>query len=152
MADKEYLKNLYKDEYKRDEYPTSTSWGLSEENNVGVDKELLQNEELYKVPTEGTIYNAKDYNVTLTGDNNAGNLTILLNSLVDVEGVKIIKFEKGTYYMSSTILANNLNNVYLVGEEGTKFVYTPFTLIRELLGEEKLVEGVMIAPLEFFFT
>lgn len=124
VADKEYLKNLYKDEYKRDEYPTSTSWGLSEENNAGVDKELLQNEELYKVPTEGTIYNAKDYNVTLTGDNNAGNLTILLNSLVDVEGVKIIKFEKGTYYMSSTILANNLNNVYLVGEEGTKFVYT----------------------------
>ena len=124
VTDKEYIKSLYQDEYNHDLYPTSKGWGLSELDNVGVNYDKLNNEELYKVPNKGKIYNAKDYKITFNSENNAGNLTLLLNELANVDGVKIIKFESGTYYMNSTILANNVSNVYLVGNKDTKFIYT----------------------------
>lgn len=99
------------------------SLGLSNSNEVGVNENKLHNEELYPVPSEAKVYKASDYNITKDGINNAGNLTNLINSLVDVEGVKVIEFEDETYKFSNSITINKVNDLYLVGKENTKFVY-----------------------------
>ena len=91
------------------------SLGLIDSNEVGVNENKLYNEELYPVPSEAKVYKASDYNITKDGINNAGNLTNLINSLVDVEGVKVIEFEDETYKFSNSISINKVNDLYLVG-------------------------------------
>lgn len=125
VSDKEFISDLKKDEYKIDAYPT-TSWGVNEANNVGVDKDKLVNEERYPVPSEGvTTYLAEDYGITPEGDNNAGRLTNLLNSLVDVEGTKVIRLkDNATYYFSNSVNATNVSDCYITGGTNTKCIYT----------------------------
>lgn len=124
VSDKEYISSLKKDEYKVDANPT-TSWGVSEASNIGLDKEKLFSEERYPVPKEGTIYLAEDYGVTPDGENNAGKLTVLLSSLANVSGNKIIRLkDNATYYFSNSVSATNLSDIYITGGENTKCIYT----------------------------
>ncbi len=125
VSDKQFLENLHKDVYSTGEYPTSEGWALSDAGNVGVNKERLENESLYPVPNENvTTYLASDAGISENGSNNAGKLTNLINSLADVEGTKVIKFQKGTYYFGNSISGQGVKDCYLVGEEGTKFIFT----------------------------
>lgn len=124
VSDKEYISSLKKDEYKVDANPT-TSWGVSEASDIGLDKEKLSNEERYPVPEEGTIYLAEDYGITADGENNAGKMTVLLSSLANVSGTKIIRLKDNTtYYFSNSVSATNLSDVYITGGENTKCIYT----------------------------
>lgn len=125
VSDKQFLENLHKDVYSSGEYPTSEGWALSDAGNVGVNKERLENETLYPVPTENvTTYLASEAGIVEDGTNNAGKLTNLINSLTDKEGTKVIRFQKGTYYFGNSITGTNVKDCYLVGEEGTKFIFT----------------------------
>lgn len=124
VSDKEYISSLKKDEYKVDANPT-TSWGVSEASNIGLDKEKLSSEERYPVPEEGTIYLAEDYGITADGENNAGKMTVLLSSLANVSGTKIIRLKDNTtYYFSNSVSATNLSDIYITGGENTKCIYT----------------------------
>lgn len=124
VSDKEYISSLKKDEYKVDANPT-TSWGVSEASDIGLDKEKLSNEERYPVPEEGTIYLAEDYGITADGENSAGKMTVLLSSLANVSGTKIIRLKDNTtYYFSNSVSATNLSDVYITGGENTKCIYT----------------------------
>ncbi len=125
VSDKQFLENLHKDVYSSGEYPTSEGWALSDAGNVGVNKERLENETLYPVPTENvTTYLASEAGIVEDGTNNAGKLTNLINSLADKDGTKVIRFQKGTYYFGNSITGTNVKDCYLVGEEGTKFIFT----------------------------
>lgn len=125
VSDKQFLDNLHKDVYSTGEYPTSDDWGLSDAGNVGVNKERLEDEILYPVPTENvTTYLASEAGISENGSNNAGKLTNLINSLANVEGTKVIKFQKGTYYFGNSISGTGIKDCYLAGEEGTKFIFT----------------------------
>ena len=96
-----------------------------ENGNIGVDKDKLENEELYPVDfNSGKVYYASDYNISPTGTNNSGNLINLIESIKDVEGNKIISFENATYSFSNTITVPAIENLYLVGKKDTKFVYS----------------------------
>lgn len=125
VSDREFLDSLVSDAYSHDSYPTSEGWGVTDPEAIGVDQDRLENETLYPVPTEGvTEYLASDYGISETEQNNAGKLTNLLNSLAEVEGTKVIRFGKGTYPFANIVSASNVKDCYLVGEEGTKFVYS----------------------------
>ena len=128
VEDKKYLNDLYSSSFLNDQFSTSKDFGLSEENNVGVNKGKLYNEELYPLPTENVKeYIVEDYGISFNGETNTGNLINLLSSLKGVDGNKIVKFKSGTYYFTSSILVDNLKDIYLAGENNTKFVYTGWT-------------------------
>lgn len=97
--------------------------GLSDASAVGVDEAALSRV-LYPVPESGFdhVYNAADYGITLDGNNNEKNLNDLVSSLEEVEGLKKIVFEKGTYKFSTTLKFNGINDLYLVGNQ-TDFVF-----------------------------
>lgn len=103
---------------------TEEDLGLSEMSNVGVDKNRFENEILYPVPEEGTIYIAEDYGISQDNETNTGTINLFLQSLKTVEGNKIIKFKKGIYYFSGSIDFTGINDLYFVGEDGTEFVNT----------------------------
>lgn len=117
----EVMDNLNSSAFSSD-YICKENIGLSDMKNVGVNKQRFENEKLYNVP-EGTIYLAEDYNITPNGSNNSGNLSILLNNLVNVKGNKIIKFKQGIYKFSATVDVNGIEDVYLVGDN-TEFLYS----------------------------
>ena len=52
----------------------------------------FENEILYPVPEEGTIYIAEDYGISQDNETNTGTINLFLQSLKTVEGNKIIKF------------------------------------------------------------
>ena len=90
-------------------------YGVSDASKIGV-KESEMSRVLYHVPTSGAkVYNAADYNITPNGEKNTVNLNNLLTSLQDVEGIKTLVFEKGTYTFSSTINIQNIEDLYIVG-------------------------------------
>lgn len=119
----EILTNLGSSPFK-DDMKEKENMGLSNIKEVGVDKEKFENEELYPCPNEGHIYLAEDYNITPTGQNNSGNLSILLANITDVEGIKIVKFNGDVYKFTSTVDVTGIKDLYLVGEEGTQFIYS----------------------------
>lgn len=124
VSDQQFLDNLHEGVYSTGEYPTSENWGLNDGGNVGINKDRMKNESLYPVPTENvTTYLASDAGIVPNGSNNAGKLTNLINSLADKEGIKTIRFAKGTYYFGNSITGQGVKDCYLVGEEGTKFVF-----------------------------
>ena len=106
---------------------TNDSIGLSQLNNVGVNQERFENESLYPVPDTGTVYIAEDYGITQESEANTGTLSLLLKDLKSVEGNKIIKFKKGIYYFTGKVDITGISDLYLVGEEGTEFVYKGWT-------------------------
>lgn len=118
------LKNLKSNIYST-EMNSEENWGLNSIKNVGINENKLNNEVLYPVPTTDIKeYIAEDHNVSFDGSNNSGNLSNLLSSLSEVQGTKVVRFKKGTYIFNGSINAKNIEDCYLVGEEGTKFVYT----------------------------
>ena len=128
VDDSKYLLDMSKDECKTLESPTSENWGLSDPGNVGVDGERLTSEELYPVPTKNVlVYEAEQYGLEESYENNTGALTNLFTSLSKVEGTKVIKVKKGTYSFGGPIEAKEVKDCYLVGESGTKFVYRGWT-------------------------
>ena len=98
--------------------------GLSETWNVGVDQDRFENEEIMTVPTDARIYDAADYGVTTDGEYNAANLNKLLSDLQAVEGNKVIRFTSGTYNFMSYIEIMKVNDLWLVGEDDTLFLYS----------------------------
>lgn len=103
---------------------TEESLGLYEMYNVGVNKDRFDNEILYEVPEDGIVYIAEEQGITQDAETNTGTMNLFLKSIKSVEGNKIIKFKKGTYYFSGSIDILGIDNLYLVGEEGTEFINT----------------------------
>ncbi|MDY5441378.1 MAG: right-handed parallel beta-helix repeat-containing protein [Candidatus Enteromonas sp.] len=124
VSDSDYLSSISKDEYRTLSEPESSGWGLSDTGNVGIDHEAFQNETRYPVPSEGKVYYAANYGIVPGEENNAGKLINLLTTLSEVEGVKILRFANETYAFSNTIKGSNLRDLYIVGEENTKFIFT----------------------------
>lgn len=98
--------------------------GLSSPSLVGVDKNRFENEWVDSVPELGTVYLAEEIGITEDALNNSGTLSLFLNSIKDVEGNKIIKFKSGTYPFSAKVDTIGIENLYLVGEDDTNFVYS----------------------------
>ena len=119
--------------------------GLEKISDVGVDKTRFDNEILYPVPNEGTVYIAEDYGITQDSDANTGTLSLLLKEIKSVEGNKIIKFKKGVYYFSGKVDITGISDLYLVGEEGTEFVYKGWTTYFEA----KASKNVHISNISF---
>lgn len=117
-----YLDTLKKSPY-RDNIKTDGFIGLEDASLIGVEKERMS-EELYPVPEDGKVYMVEDYGVSFDGDYNSGALNILIDSIKNEPGNKIIKFKNGTYKFSQTINIVGANDIYLVGEENTKLLYT----------------------------
>lgn len=117
--------------------------GLNDMKNVGVNKNRFENETLYLIP-EGTIYLAEDYNITPLGENNSGNLSSLLASLVYVKGNKIIKFKQGVYKFSATVDTDGIEDLYLVGDN-TEFLYSGWGTYFEA----KVSKNIMISNISF---
>ncbi|MDY6094158.1 MAG: right-handed parallel beta-helix repeat-containing protein [Candidatus Enteromonas sp.] len=124
VTDSEYLSSISEDPYRTKTVPNGEGWGLSDTGNVGIDRDLFESEVRYPVPSEGKIYEAADYGIAPGEENNAGRLINLLSELAEVEGVKIVRFASATYEFGNTISGNNLRDIYLVGQEKTKFVFT----------------------------
>ncbi len=117
-----FLNSIREDIYTR---PIVTdSFDSFSASNNGIIKNDFLYEVKYPVPKDGIVYNASDYNITSNNKTNAENLRNLLTSLEDVEGTKIIKFSEPVYYFSQSIVGANLEDVYFVGENNTKFIYT----------------------------
>ena len=119
--------------------------GLEKISDVGVDKTRFDNEILYPVPNEGTVYIAEDYGITQDSDANTGTLSLLLKEIKSVEGNKIIKFKKGVYYFSGKVDITGISDLYLVGVEGTDFVYKGWTTYFEA----KASKNVHISNISF---
>ncbi len=99
--------------------------GLSDVKSVGIDQDKFENEVLYQVPTEGTIYVAEDIGVTSDAPNNSGTLSIFLKNIGNVEGNKIIRFKANTTYpFTAPVDALGIDDLYFVGGEGTVFLYS----------------------------
>ena len=124
---------------------TNDTIGLEKISDVGVDKTRFDNEILYPVPNEGTVYIAEDYGITQDSDANTGTLSLLLKEIKSVEGNKIIKFKKGVYYFSGKVDITGISDLYLVGEEGTEFVYKGWTTYFEA----KASKNVHISNISF---
>lgn len=103
---------------------TQETIGLETVTAVGVHEEQFYHQELYPVPEEATEYLAEDYGITFDGINNSGNLSILIRQIGSVSGNKVIRFRSGTYVFSNSISAESVEDLYLVGEEGTRFEFT----------------------------
>ena len=124
MDTKDILNNLSNSPFST-KMKTKENLGLSNISEVGIDQNRFENEVLYEVPTEGTIYNAEDIGITPDALNNSGTLSLFINSIKNNEGNKIIKFKKNTTYpFSAKVDATSIENLYLVGDEGTTFLYS----------------------------
>ena len=124
MDTKDILNNLSNSPFST-KMKAKENLGLSNISEVGIDQNRFENEVLYEVPTEGTIYNAEDIGITPDALNNSGTLSLFINSIKDNEGNKIIKFKKNTtYHFSAKVDATSIENLYLVGDEGTTFLYS----------------------------
>ncbi len=126
VSDLDFISGLHQDEYTKNAYPTTSSWGVNDPANVGVNQNLLNHEERYPVPTENvTTYVAEDYGISADGTNNAGKLTLLLKDLAEAEGTKVIRFKANTTYRFGNVVnGESVKDCYIVGGTGTKFVYT----------------------------
>lgn len=122
LSTNEVLTKLKESPYQNN-MSTLENIGLKEIKSVGINQDKYLNEELFPVPNEGIIYLAEDYGITPTSENNSGNLSILIASLKNVEGIKIIKFKNGNYPFGATVSIQGVNDLYLVGEEETYFNY-----------------------------
>lgn len=103
---------------------SSGNIGLSETWKVGVDQDRFENEEIMAIPTDARVYDAADYGVTPDGQYNAANLNRLLSDLASVDGNKVIRFASGTYNFMSYIEIMKVNDLWLVGEDDTLFLYS----------------------------
>ena len=105
---------------------TEDDIALDDIPSVGVDEDKLLNEELYPVPEKTSdvhVYSAKDDAGLYYGAvNNAGTLSNFINSIKDVQGIKIIEFEDITYDIKSPITIESVQDLYLVGKEHTMFL------------------------------
>ena len=124
VSDQQFLNDLPSDAFATGTYPEGDGWGFSDAGKVGIDKQRFETETLYPVPEGATEYAAKDYGIAPGAENNVGKLINLLSSLQGVEGTKVVRFEGLTYEFGNSITASSLKDVYLVGEENTKFVFT----------------------------
>ena len=124
VNDQQFLNDLPSDAFATGTYPEGDGWGFSDAGKVGIDKQRFETETLYPVPEGATEYAAKDYGIAPGAENNVGKLINLLSSLQGVEGTKVVRFEGLTYEFGNSITASSLKDVYLVGEENTKFVFT----------------------------
>lgn len=123
----ECIEILQSSPYK-DPIKTTASLGLSDVSKVGVDKDKLENEELYKVvENPDHLYKASDIGLVYGATNNSATLSRFIETLKDVEGTKVIKFEGITYDFPSAISISGVDDLYLVGEEGTLFLNLGWT-------------------------
>lgn len=103
---------------------TKGNIGLSRVWDVGVRRDRFENEEIMTVPTDARVYEAADYRVTPDGEYNAAELNKLIADLAAVEGNKVIHFGNGVYNFGSYIDVMKVNDLWLVGEDNTEFLYS----------------------------
>lgn len=105
-------------------FTTDADLGLSNPAIVGIDQNRLHHEELYPVPTENVhVYSAKDdVGLYYGAINNAGTLSNFIDSIKNIDGIKVIEFEDITYDFRSTINLSNVKDLYLVGKANTLFL------------------------------
>lgn len=108
----------YKSEIKNVEY------GLSSASKVGADEKAFS-KVLYPLPESGFAftYNVEEYDITENGADNTRKLNNLISSLAGKQGLKKIVFRQGTYRFSGTIQINNVDDLYIAGNN-TEFVFT----------------------------
>ena len=127
MSKSEVLNTLLSSPYKN-RMQCDDDIALSNISAVGVDEDKLFNEELYPVPnktSEVHVYSAKDdVGMFYGAQNNAGSLSNFINSIRNVQGIKIIEFEDITYDLKSPINVETIDDLYLVGQEHTLFLAT----------------------------
>ena len=122
----------------------NSSLGLTAANEIGADERAFSRV-LYPAPIGGVeTYNAADYGVTPDGTNNTRDLNALIRTLKDVTGVKMIVLDKGTYTFSTTIEVDEVDDLYIVGNE-TEFVYSTWcTAIHVKDAENVHLNGISI--------
>ncbi len=124
VDDKVFLNAIHTTPYATNTYPTSEGWGLNEAGKVGVNQATFD-EERYPVPTESvSVFYVSDYGIAPGAVNNAGKLSNLLNEVGAKEGTKVVYFENGVYEFGNSITVTSAKDVYLVGKEGTKLMFT----------------------------
>ena len=118
----ELIKTLIDTPYKSDIY--NTDYGLSAANEVGAEENAFS-KVLYPVPERGFAFtlNAEDHGITENGADNVSKLNNLISSLAEKQGLKKIAFRCGTYRFSGTIRINNVDDLYIAGDN-TEFVFT----------------------------
>ncbi len=121
VGEQELIETLMKSPYKA--AIENADYGLSDASIVGANEQAFTNI-LYPIPENfDNVYVAADYGITKDGDRNERNLDDLLVSLKDVDGLKKIVFESGTYTFAGTIDIKDVQDVYFVGDN-TDFVFS----------------------------
>ena len=124
MNKKQALQTLSSSPYSSS-FKCTEDIGLSEAKSVGIDEKKLSSEEMYPVPektSEVHVYSASEIGLTEHGINNAGALALFIDSIKNVEGIKIIELDDVTYDINSTISFAGIDDLYIVGKEHTMFL------------------------------
>lgn len=120
---KTFLNAMASSAYKLTDTVTDAKIGLSDSKNVGVDKDRFENEILYPVPADSEfahIYKVSEHGISTDSENNSRDLNALLKSLKTVEGLKKVEFEPGAYKFASTIVFEDLKDVYFCSSDPAK--------------------------------
>ena len=123
MNKKQALQTLSSSPYSSS-FKCTEDIGLSDAKSVGIDEKKLTSEELYPVAektSEVHVYSASEIGLEEHGLNNAGALSIFIESIKNIEGIKIIELDDVIYDINSTISFAGIDNLYIVGKEHTMF-------------------------------
>ena len=91
--------------------------GLSNVSEVGVDQNALTTQ-LYAIPDDGefaTIFLVEDYGVSANNADNFTAMSALVRQVKETEGKKLIRFSKGVYKCSSKIVFENIEDLFIDG-------------------------------------
>jgi hypothetical protein len=104
--------SIYQEEMNVDE-----GSGLSDISAVGVNLEQLEETRYPVLETSAftQIFYVSDYGLSPSANDNTNAFKALLNEVSEVEGLKAIYFEEGTYKFVETITFLNIDDLYLVG-------------------------------------
>lgn len=115
---------LLKDSPFKNDMNCNEDIGLSQVGEVGIDQVRFENETLYTIPKDATVYKASEIGLSQDNDNNAGTLSLFLKTLVNVPGNKVILFEGITYEFASMVDVVGVENLSFLGQEGTVWLNT----------------------------
>lgn len=119
----EALKMLKSSPYTSD-VTVNEDIGLNSVREVGIYNNDFENEYKYEVPSDATVYKASEIGLSATNENNAGTLSLFIKTLANVPGNKVILFDGITYPFGATVDAVGIQDLYLVGQEGTVWLNT----------------------------
>lgn len=135
ISTKEMLQRLNKSIYQTEISKTEENLGLSNPSLVGVDKDKLENEIRYPVPSDAEfqhIINVEDYGLSISAKDNTIQMNQLIEDLKVKEGLKKVVFPKGVFKFSETINFRAINDLYIVGNE-TEWMMTSWLSIMNVV-------------------